>query len=105
MDTRTAKEIVEDKLFIKTHMPETYKSIQAKAEQIGGNAWALVTRSLRGEPNCFWAMERGYIKGTLFNLANIQSDVAWSMVAFGTTCACIWPLVQSQPQGDANGTH
>ena len=44
---------------IKAHMPEVYKSIQAKAAAIGKPAFALVRKGLRGDANCFYAFERG----------------------------------------------
>lgn len=77
---------------IKQFMPETYKAIQAKAGQIGNKAYHLVRRGLSGERNCFWAMEGGYVMGTPFDLADVQSDVAWAMVSFGCAYACIFPL-------------
>jgi len=106
MDTRTAKiDVAAEIQVIKQHMPETYKSIQAKAAQIGNEAYVLVRRGLRGEPNCFWAMERGYVKGALFNLPDVQRDVAWAMVGWGCAYVCIFAQVASQSQGEANGTH
>lgn len=75
---------------IKADMPETYKSIQAKAAAMGKPAFALVRRGLRGEANCFYAFERGHVVGTPFNLVEITRDIAQYMVTFGVTHACIW---------------
>lgn len=75
---------------IKAHMPETYKSIQAKAQQIGGKAYALVRQGLRGEANCFYAFENGYVVGTPFNLVDVQRDIAQLMVTLGASYVCLW---------------
>jgi tRNA A37 methylthiotransferase MiaB len=83
---------------IKQSMPETYKAIQEKAKQIGNDAYLLVRRGLRGEPNCFWAMEGGLVMGTPFNLPDTQRDVAWAMVCFGCAHACIFCNIR-------NGVH
>jgi hypothetical protein len=79
---------------IKANMPETYKSIQAKAAEIGKPAFALVRRGLRGEANCFYAFERGHVVGTPFALADVTREVAYHMVAFGTSSVCIWADTQ-----------
>lgn len=76
---------------IKTHMPEVYKSIQAKAAEVGKVAYAYVRRGLRGEPNCFYAFERGRVVGTPFSVTDIQSVVAMHMVTFGCSSCLIWP--------------
>ncbi len=75
---------------IKANMPETYKSIQAKAQAIGKVAFAYVRRGLRGEPNCFYAFERGYVVGTPFTLTEVARDIAQYMVTFGITHAVVW---------------
>lgn len=89
---------------IKQHMPETYKSIQAKAASIGTPAFGLVRRGLRGESNCFWAMERGRVVGTPFSQSEITRDVAQYMVTFGCTYVCIW-AAPATPPGASNGAH
>lgn len=81
---------------IKQFMPETYKAIQAKAQQIGNKAYHLVRRGLAGEPNCFWAMEAGHVVGTPFTLTEVQRDTAWAMVSFGCAYACIFPTLESE---------
>lgn len=106
MDTRTAKvDVAASIQEIKQHMPETYKSIQAKAAEIGNDVYVLVRRGLRGEPNCFWAMERGHIKGTLFDMPDVQRDVAWAMVGFGCAHACIFPAATLKEGGAGYGTN
>jgi hypothetical protein len=90
---------------IKRYMPETYKSIQAKVVAIGKPAFGLVRRGLRGEANCFWAMERGRVVGTPFALTEVTRDVAQYMVTFGCAYVCIWAESASHPTGGSNGTH
>lgn len=90
MDTRSAAEVEADIADIKAYMPETYKAIQAWAGEIGKLAYAMVRAGLRGEPNRFWAMERGRVMGTPFNLVEITADVALAMVRWGSAYACIF---------------
>jgi hypothetical protein len=87
---------------IKTRMPDTYKTIQDKAKVIGNDAYALVKRGLRGEPNCFWAMEAGNVVGTPFNHTEISRDVAQSMVTFGSAHVCIFAMLESEVQRGSN---
>jgi hypothetical protein len=87
---------------IKAYMPETYKSIQAKAAKVGNTAYALVKRSLKGEANCFWACERGWVKGTPFSTGEIQRDVAQYMVSLGCAHVCIFATT---PEEMTDGTH
>ena len=62
MDTATPAKSVDDKIAeIKAHMPDVYASIQRKAREIGGDAFTLVRRGLRGERGCFYAMEAGRV--------------------------------------------
>jgi hypothetical protein len=91
MDTKAAKIDVTDKVNdIKRLMPETYRAIQAKAAEMGNQAYELVRRGLRGEPNCFYAFEGGRVVGTPFTLTDIQAEVAKYMVSWGCACACIF---------------
>jgi len=106
MDTRTAKVDVPAKIAeIKQHMPETYASIQAKAGVIGNEAYVLVRRGLRGEPNCFYAFEAGRVVGTPFSLADVLRDVAQYMVTFGVSHVCVWAEATVQAKEAANGAH
>jgi hypothetical protein len=79
---------------IRTHMPETYKSIQAQAQAIGTKAYALVRQGLRGEPDCFYAVEGGHVVGTPFN-QSVTADIARHIVQFGCTYMCLWPTTGS----------
>lgn len=90
---------------IKQYMPETYKSIQDKAAAIGKPAYGLVRRALKGEPNCFYAFERGRVVGTPFSVAEIARDVAQYMVTFGCTYVCIWAESTIQTPGGTNGAN
>lgn len=91
MDTRTAKIDVTSKIEeIKQHMPETYKSIQLKAQAKGNVAFELVRRGLRGEANTFYAFEGGRVVGTPFTDAAINKDVSLYMVEFGCVHVALW---------------
>lgn len=103
MDTRAANQNVEHQVaLIKERMPETYKAIQASAKEVGGVAYSMVRRGLRGEPDCFWAMEGGLVMGTPFRQSGIQSDAAASMVRFGCAYACI---LQTAAEGGKHGAN
>lgn len=103
MDTGTAKVDVAALIDeIKAYMPETYKSIQAKAKEVGNDAYVLVRRGLRGEANCFYAFERGRVMGTPFTLTEVARDVAQYMVTFGCAHVCIFAVVQKESINGAN---
>ena len=76
---------------IRTQMPQTYRSIQAQANAIGTQAFALVRRGLRGEPNCFYAVEAGHVVGTPFD-QSVTAEVARHIVQFGCAFLCLWPI-------------
>ena len=103
MDTSgTAKIDVSDKVDeIKRYMPETYKSIQAKAEKIGNLAYEMVRRGLRGEVNCFYAFEHARVVGTPFVMPDITADLALLMVEFGCAHVCMFGAAK----GVADGAH
>lgn len=95
MDTRLQKIDVQAKIEeIKGAMPETYASIQAKAKEIGNEAYVLVRKGLRGEANCFYAFEKGRVVGTPFNLVEVQRDIAQYMVTLGCAHVCIWASIE-----------
>lgn len=75
---------------IKNQMPQTYQSIKDKANESGKEAYALVRRGLKGEANCFWAMEAGHVMGTPFNLVGIGADIAHLMCQFGCRHVVMW---------------
>lgn len=84
---------------IKAHMPETYKAIQEKASQVGNVAFGFVRAGLRGEPNKFYAVERGHVVGTPFDLPGVADEVARVIVQFGVTFLIMWaPEAQQLPQ-------
>jgi len=102
MDTRNRSEVEQLVGEIRAYMPETYAAIQAKAQEIGKEAYALVRAGLRGEPNRFWAMEKGRVMGTPFSMPEIAADVAQTMVRWGSAYVCIF----GQPvQEVANGAN
>lgn len=86
---------------IKREMPNVYQSIQAKAKEIGNDAFALVRQGLRGKPGCFYAFERGHVVGTPFNEPEINAEIAMYMVTFGCAHVCIWAAKREE----ANGAH
>lgn len=96
MDTQgLSKEEIDRKIGeIKVHMPNVYASIQAKAREIDRRAYQLVRQGLRGEPNRFYAFERGRVVGTPFRNYPIAADVAAVMVQFECAHVCIWGEVQ-----------
>lgn len=73
-------------------MPETYKAIveRAKDTDLGRQAYALVRRGLRGEPNCFYAIEAGRVVGTPFNVQDVNAELARYMVQFGCSFLIMW---------------
>ena len=106
MDTRTAKVDVSAQIEdIKRFMPETYAAIQQRAYEVGNEAYVQVRKGLRGEPNCFYAFERGRVVGTPFALPDVTDYIAGKMVQLGVAHVCIWPMASTQQTGAANGTH
>jgi hypothetical protein len=91
---------------IKTHMPETYKAIGARAATVDSKAYAIVKQSLRGVPNLFYAIEAGHVVGTPFDLGysgkSVQDQVAAMMVNFGCAHVCIWGCDKQGVQHGAN---
>lgn len=111
MDTRTHQEQqvdVEGQIaVIKASMPQTYQGIRDKAKVIGNEAFALVRRSLKGEPNCFYAIEAGWVMGAPFNLVGVDAELARYMCEFGCRYLIMWapgaqPKAAAQ-QGAAHG--
>lgn len=93
MGTQAEKDDVNAKIdLIKLRMPDTYKAIQAKAQEIGKGAFGYVRRGLRGEANCFYAFERGHVVGVPFFQPDVTPTMAHNMVAFGASFAVVWHL-------------
>lgn len=88
--------VAEQLAIIKGRMPETYKSIQARAQEsdLGKRAFALVRRGIRGEVNCFYAVEAGYVVGSPFNMPEIIGPVAELVLKFGCGFLIMWPEPQ-----------
>lgn len=106
MDTRTAKVDVSAQIEdIKRFMPETYAAIQQRAYEVGNEAYVQVRKGLRGEPNSFYAFERGRVVGTPFSVPGVMDMVAINMVRFGVAYVCIWPMASTDQTGAVNGTH
>jgi hypothetical protein len=105
MDTRTAAGQVDQAevqvQLIKEYMPKVHAAIRAKSAEIGKEAFALVRRGARGEPDCFYAFEGGRVVGTPFCQA-VTADVAVLMVEFGVGFVCVWPLAAGKGDDGAN---
>lgn len=88
---------------IKARMPDTYDNIVLKAKAIGNEAYVLVRRGLKGEPNCFYAFEKFNVVGTPFNLGHEEAlPIAQYMVQFGSTFCCMFgDKVQSNAKAKA----
>lgn len=90
MDTGTAVLDVSDKLeLIKTKMPELYQLIRDRARIDGGLVYELVRRGLRGEKNCFYGWQNGYIVGTRFDTVDVDYHLALGMIEFGAATVCL----------------
>lgn len=100
MDTQMTPAVDVDRKLdeIKRNMPGVYASIQAKATQFGREVFVLVRRGLRGEPDCFYAIEDARVVGTPFNANHPDMTIlALSMVEFGMAHATIWPEQLAPP--------
>lgn len=102
-DDQPADKVAEGLHTIKTHMPLVYGAIQDKSKEIGNEAFALVRKGLRGEPNAFYAFERGYVVGTPFSAGPITDEVAGLMVRFGFAFVCIFRAPDQPAAGGGDG--
>lgn len=82
---------------LQQHMPIVLGMVRERAAVMGNEVYALVRRGMRGEPGCFWAMERGHVVGTPFSGQAIEADVAALMVQFGCQHVCILGLCAERP--------
>lgn len=91
-EQRIAAEVVLKIKEIKAHMPEVYRNILAKAEELGKPAFGMVRRGLRGEVNYFYAFEGGRVVGTPFAGPHegLMAEVALNMVQFGVRHVVMW---------------
>jgi hypothetical protein len=89
---------------IKARMPQTYAAIKGKAESIGNDAYRFVRAGLRGEPNCFYAIEAGHVMGTPFDLPDVHAELARVIVQFGCRFLIMWAPEAQQQQGGSDGT-
>lgn len=86
MDTQT----------IKDHMPETYKAITDMAGKIGKEAYRYVRQGLAGQPNKFYAIERGWVVGTPFDMPEVEAELARYIVRFGMQHLIMWAAESQQ---------
>jgi hypothetical protein len=106
MDGTTAKAAIDVQARlaeIKAHMPMTYRAIQIKAAQPGSDAYRLVRLGIKGVPNSFYAIERGWVQGTPFDLPDVSAELARVIVQFGCTFLVMW--APGAQQGVTDGTH
>lgn len=96
MDTlkKTPEEVAQVLQTIKTKMPKVYAAVQAKAADIGSQAFSLVRAGIRGEPYKFYAIEAGHVVGTPFEGETIQAEAAALMCTFGCEFVIFWPSVE-----------
>ncbi len=110
MDTLTAnrsKEDVEQDLHtIRTRMPKLYEAIKERAK-VQPEVYALVRRGLRGEVNCFYAMEAGHVMGAPFageRWATVADVLREQALQFGFGFVVMWGDAPAADQGAAHGT-
>lgn len=108
MDTRTPEQgaavDVQARLGeIKAHMPETYREIVKRASVEGSDTYRLVRQGIKGVPNSFYAIERGWVQGTPFDLPEVSAELARVIVQFGCTFLIMW--APGAQQGQTDGTH
>lgn len=106
LDTRSEKpaDVSAQLDLIRERMPLVYGAIKERAAAIGNLAYTLVRRGLRGEPNCFYAFERGHVVGTPFRHGAITAEAAALMVNFGCAFFCMWqepPAAKEASDGTA----
>lgn len=89
--------VVQGLHIIKTRMPNVYRAIQAKAADIGDDAYSLVRRGLAGQAGCFYALEGGHVVGTVFGRGDPRmQQLAEFLVFFGCAHVCIWPMTPDE---------
>ena len=97
----TREEVEAQVQVIKAHMPQTYRSIQARAQSHGRSAYAQVRAAIAGQPDQFYAIEGGRVMGTPFTAEDIKADLALAMVQFGPRSVVVWPATPAAGAADA----
>lgn len=91
---------------IKHHMPETYRSIQAKAGTIGREAYRFVRQGVSGQANRFYAVEGGRVVGTPFDIDNVSDEIARYALQFGISFLIMWaPEAQQMATKPTEAAH
>ena len=75
---------------IKRFMPETYAAIQSKAATHGSQVYAMACGGPAREVNQWYAMERGRVMGTPFDLPQVTDSLARHIVQFGCSVLVMW---------------
>lgn len=105
MDRRTAEGQQPDPVaaglaLIKGRMPRTYADIQAQAKARGNEAFTLVRRALKGERNCFYAVEAGHVVGAPFDHVDAETGMLAALGSqFGIGFMTLWPLAEEVAHG------
>lgn len=88
------------KLDLRQSMPETAAYVDKRRAEWGADyVNDRIKRSLKGEPNCFYAVEGGHVLGTPFD-APVTAEVAALVVRWGMTFVC---FLQQPVEGVADG--
>ena len=100
MDTQTVSQVdlAAKRAAIRNKMPKVYDAIQRKVAEQGEAVFGMVTRGLRGEPNCFFAIEGTHVAGTPFVDHAICKDVGSIMATCPTVMVCLFREVQTLAQ-------
>jgi hypothetical protein len=102
--TRSSAQVDAQLDVIKRQMPETYTAINAKASEIGREAFRFVRQGVGGQPNRFYAVEAGQVVGTPFDLPGVSDEIARLTVQFGISFLIMWaPEAQQLPRIDGEG--
>jgi hypothetical protein len=78
---------------LRPHHIATYRDARAKDAPVRANREKALLSHVFTK-----AMERGWVKGTPFNMPEIQPDVALAMVQFGSAYVCIFGVPQERGQ-------
>lgn len=107
MDTPTISEVdlAARRAAIRNKMPKVYEAIQLRAKEQGKGVFAQVTKGLRGEPNCFFAIEGVHVAGTPFVNHPIAEDVGALLASCPTVMVFMLRDVHTSAQGANHGAH
>lgn len=92
---------------IKECMPNVYREIKARADEVGNVVYALVRAGLAGQPGCFYAFEAGHVVGQPAGvIEKDQAELGNFVACFGCAYVCIFgDLPPAANAGGASGAH